>query len=423
MKTLIQRINEADLTEIDAFIQNNINGNYQKALNILTRIISNENIECIENYPNNHNKNAHANKLISLFESKLIDPKDRKNKKILVSIYKNFDIDIIDCFLNGAENKKNKEVFFENEQYNIFDLICKQSENITKDNTKDYLSFLRYLYEKIDFSKTGTNNDKCGEGELLIQLFFGDNSDEIKDSDLDTNKGDAFINGNSVEVKSIRSRASLGSSNTNIETLSIDFLNKIYTEVFGKKKNTKNPLLDIYKTNIRSYKKNGSVYIRCLGDDKANENIKNIINKFIDENNIDISKNSNEICEKILNIYISTLLSQYNYTKNAVLPPSTDVSLTDIILKNNPFKIKDNKLECDNLTHISGFIHLIGYKYSQNFDFIIMCKENGNCYLLDCTQELDKIYNQCKNIKFDPMEGRANESEGRTAVSKIKNFT
>lgn len=415
MKTLKEHINEANLTDIDAFIRDNINGNYQKALNILTRIISNENIECIENYPNNHNKSAHANKLISLFENKSIDPKDRKNKKILMSIYKNFDIDIIDCFLHGVENKENKKVFFENAQYNIFDLICKQSEN----NTEDYLSFLRYLYEKIDFSKTGINNDKCGEGELLIQLFFGDNSDEIKGSNLDTNKGDAFINGNSVEVKSIRSRASLGSSNTNIETLSIDFLNKIYTEVFGKKKNTKNPLLDIYKTNIRSYKKNSSEYIRCLGDDKAHENICIIINKFIDENNIDISKNSKEICENIFNIYISVLLSQYNYPKNAVIPSLT----TNIILKNNPFKITDNKLECDNLTHISGFIHLIGYKYSQKFDYIIMCKETGNYYLLDCTKGLDKIYEQCEHIKFDPMEGRANESEGRTAVSKIKNFT
>lgn len=411
MKTIIQRINEANLTDIDAFIRDNINGNYQKALNILTRIISKENIECIENYPTAHNKNAHANKLISLFESKAIDPKDYKNKKILTSIYKNFDIDIIDCFLNGAKNKENKKVFFETPQYNIFDLICKQSGN----NDKDYLSFLQYLYEKIDFSKTGINNNKCGEGELLIQLFFGDKSD--------TDKGDAFINGNSVEVKSIRTRASLGSSNTDIETLSTVFLNKIYTEVFGKKKNTKNTLLDIYKNNVRAYKKNDSAYIRCLGDGKANENIKNIINKFIDENNIDISKNSEEICEKILNIYISTLLSQYNYTKNAVLPPSTDVILTDIILKNNPFKIKDNKLECDNLTHISGFIHLIGYKYSQNFDFIIMCKETGNCYLLDCTKNLNEIYKDCEKIKFDPMEGRANESKDRTAVSKIKNFT
>lgn len=404
MKTLKERINESSLTDIDAFIRDNINGNYQKALNILTRVISNENIECIENYPNNHNKKSHANKLISLFESKAIDPKDRKNKKILMSIYKNFDIDIIDCFLNGAENKENKKVFFENAQYNIFDLICKQSEN----NTEDYLSFLRYLYEKIDFSKSGTNNDKNGEGELLIQLFFGDKSG--------IDKGDAFINGNPVEVKSIRSRASLGSSNTNIETLSTGFLNKIYTEVFGKKKNTKNPLLDIYKTNIRSYKKNSSEYIRCLGDDKANENICIILNKFIDENNIDISKNSEEICEKILNIYISVLLSQYNYPKNVVLP-----SLTNIF--NNPFKVKDNKFECENLTHISGFIHLIGYKYSQNFNYIIMCKETGNCYLLNCTQDLDKIYKHCETIKFDPMEGRANESEGRTAVSKIKNFT
>lgn len=423
MKTLQEYILEA--MSQDVFLHNvksmfgiDNDGDYESAYKILQQNFSPKNInEIIDKYNSNSYKDKKPeeediiNRFLYLFDQngyQIVN--NQKNKRLVKFLIKQFGENLIDEFI------KKSKLFNLNNNYfsdlienatNIFDFIYNKCNNNKILKEEDFKEFLKELFDIENIKRKGSDNANTGKGELLLQLFFGENG-------KDKLKGDCYINKKQIEIKDISTKAALGSSNINMEDLSMSFLSKILNKnIFDNPKNDGKSIIDIYNENNIAYKKNSPSYKRCLGDESANINICHILNTYNNKKK-SITKS---ICDNIFKIYIETLLSQYLSKTNITAELINDIYVN----LENPFSNENNEITCKNLTKISGIIHLIGYKISSEFDLIMFFKNDGNFYIIE-GDEIQKIIEAADKLIFVPAEGRANESKDRTAVSKVKGW-
>ena len=408
MKNITRYISENAETNLTDFIKLKLNGDFEQALQILQRQTSYKDIaEFIENYnakTSEEIKGSIPGKLITLFENNNFNPADKKNKRLLKSIYKNFNLSDINLFADTRIDFK--ENLLNSNSDNIFKIIMETANN----SSENFKELLNYIFEYTDFTKFGGNNGKAGECELLLQLITNKGKiNSTKDGDIVLNNGDT------VEVKCTRSKASLGASKYNIEEVSKQFLDAIWS-FFSRNKFIKNKLIDSYEKNLVTL--NGKTYKRCIGGKQSHEYIQNILNTK------DTFKFTASDCNTIFKIYIGVLLNQYK---------DSDYIEEDIFnaLKGiNPFSLdNDNQLKVANLTNITAFIHLLAYQASEGFKYLFVCEDTGKYVILDFSEFIyngninDKILKMFEmftnKLKILPPESRADLTAGREAVSKI----
>ena len=404
-------------------IHNMYNDDYEAAYNLLTNY--DKIIRSINDYDLNQPNDVLT--LITLFKDRNL-PLNVRNKSIIKNIYKEFNIDTINNFVNLC-NDPTKDIFNINDGNEILrnnDLFKFEKGN---EKLKD---LIKYLID-IDYFSKPKNSASSGKFELLFILLFGKSKNGNGEDDIFS--GDLHVGNDTIEIKSIntikKSAASLGSNvgKTSLEELSVIFLQSIFTN-----KNDKETIKKIFngteergnfEAEIRSFfRKNGNKQSfktpqpnRCLGNTSANINIMSILNTFFNGKNI-----SENLCKTIFECYIEVLLSQYGQENktNDVLKALT---ANDNENNYNPFFIENNFIYCKRLTQITGAIQLFGYALAQNFNHILICNEsNSECICIKNVKKAEVIRTVLDNIIFDPAEIN-NEKGGRiNNVSKIKDF-
>lgn len=410
MKNITRFISENAETDLSEFIKNNLNNDYESALKILRMHTSYKGIESfISDYKrktDEERKNSIPGKFIQLLENNNIDPSDRKTQRLLKSVYRNYSISVIDKFVN-AEISFDKLISSPNN--NIFDIISETAG----ESSNEFKDLLNFLFENIEYTKFGGNNGKIGEGELLLQLVTNKTPLPKKSS------GDVCLPNNcAVEVKCTRSKTALGSSLYNSKAVSEQFLNAVWETVFNSPEKD-NVLIKHYSNNLVTLK--GKTYMRCFGSENANVFIQDILNNM--------GTFTEGKCRTLFHIYINTLFNQYGISGTSDAAETLFATLANNDL--NPFKLDSkNKLSIDNLTNITGFVHLLAYKEIAKFDYMFVVGADGKYVILDFTNfdynsssivdNILNMYNICvKNLKINPPESRGENSAGRMAVSSI----
>lgn len=403
MKPLFNYKNE-NITSLQQYIDKYMQGDYELAENIL----KNENsysslINGVDEYiknSNNENKAINQNNgfmLAKLFnDSGILLMKQPKNydiveriilkhsKLIKTSDNSNELLNFIQYANNHKGNENFKKIVKTGERNNIFN-VFKDEKNYSFENLAKYIFNIKDFEKKINGSESGTS---IGNGELLLQLLFG------RPLEKQINNGDVYIDGLHVEVKCGNykkvSYASLGSSNIDNKNLSKIFINNLKN--YGINDNYINGL-----TN------------RTLGDKNELSNIRNIVNKVNDNNDI------------ILKSYIKAILYRYNKDDETTVENILNVIPDDIkklFSKSNEIEI--NKLNKNLIKHFAGILHIIGYKLQQSFDYLIVFTKNeqflGDYVMIDCST-IEKIFEQCTIENFSFAKPRSNDRANTMQIS------
>lgn len=386
MKTLKERINESNLYELKKFIKDEMQSDFTHALDLLKSANSTTGLmlgvnNYIENVRNPLKNDGYY--LAMLFESSGLNA--QKNINIIKNIIeKNNQLDDneLHTFLHNVLNFNKISYKHAEKIFNINDFLENKTNNILTDYCNKFKNLAEYIFYITTYIKPGPENKTIGigNGELLIQLFFG-SPDSANNTSGDVN---TEIDGKRLNIEIKSGRAGLGSSSKNNYDISDKFLENVKTIL---NKNVE----DMSIMNQYEYQSLNKIMKLTTDDDEK---------------------------EKIFNCFVSVILSRY--ISDTRYDNKVCDALKDSFYRN---KIINGEISKSEIKYFVGLLHIIGYKLQKEFNYLCVTNDAGNFYNIKCDsiEDIINTFNNFDNIyNIIDFERSSISSADRTNVYVIK---
>jgi hypothetical protein len=266
-------------------------------------------------------------------------------------------------------------------KFDINDFLENNTHNILTDYCSEFKNLAEHIFYITTYIKPGPENKTIGigNGELLIQLFFGSPDSDNISGDVNVKINDKPLN---IEIKS--GRAGLGSSSKNNYDISDKFLENVKI---------------ILNKNVE-------------GMSIMNQYEYQSLNKIMKLATNNIEK------EKIFNCFVSVILSRY--ISDTKYDNEVYEALKDSFYRT---KIINGEIDKSEIKYFVGLLHIIGYKLQKEFNYLCVTNDTGNFYNIKCDEIKDIIntFNDFTNIyNIIDFERSSISSADRTNVYVIK---